>query len=219
MTLTRICNPYLVDNTNDIDEQNSPSIFCFVLSSNDRHLTSSRAIVYSWGKRCDRFYFVTRLQNTSVDLMMIEHFENTSNITPMTITQQTLEVLIYLYEHHPYSSYHWFVRASDDSFVIMPNLRRLINQLHLQQKKNKPIVHVGDVDELYKKRQIKTTGSVMLFNRYALQRLLNIQINPINENLILSQNLSFYKMDKQFKVNSRPITEVKQRRARYNVTM
>ncbi|CAF1125331.1 unnamed protein product [Adineta ricciae] len=218
-----------IQDANDVQRQGPPVIFCFVLSSNARHLTSSIAIVYSWGKRCDRFYFVTRLQNTSIDLMMLEYFENITDITPLTINQQTLNALIYLQRHSPYSSYHWFLRASDDSFVVMPNLRRLVNQLHKQAKKKKDaIVHVGDVDELYRSHQIKTTGSVMLFNHYALDQLalyeeteiekdkclsdmmydhefvscmkkFDIKINPVDSNLIRSQNLSFYKMDKQLK--------------------
>jgi hypothetical protein len=209
----------------------SPLIFCFVLSSNDRHLTSSRAIIYTWGKRCDRFYFVTRLQNTSVELMMLEKFENITNITSNTITQHTLNVLSYLEKEALFSSYHWFLRGSDDSFVILPNLRRLINQLN----PNYPLAYVGDVEQMYKNYQISTSGSVMLFNRHALTRLtsfddikddklynekeecleniiydhelvkcmkqIGININPLNNNLILSQNLSTYRMDKRLKGN------------------
>ncbi len=238
-----IVSTLFFENTNDnnrIDENNVrtrklPLIFCFVLSANDRHLTSARAIVYSWGKRCDRFYFVTRLQNTSVDLMMLQNFENITDITPTTINDHTVNVLAYLQDKQLFSSYHWFLRASDDSFVIMPNLRRLINQLH-RQENTRPLVYVGDVEEMYEKYQIRTSGSVMLFNRNALDRLvivdesendanhsdldkqpcltkitydhefvtclkqIGMNINPVNNNLILSQNLSFYKMDKRFKV-------------------
>ena len=152
---------------NDYDDrmmEQPPLIFCFVLSANNRHLTSSRAIVYSWGKRCDRFYFVTRLQNTSVDLMMLEKFENITDITSTTITQHTFDVFLYLQKEQLFSSYHWFLRASDDSYVIIPNLRRLITQLN-RRKNNRPLAYVGDVEQMYKKYQISTSGSVMLFNR------------------------------------------------------
>jgi hypothetical protein len=218
----------------DIDRQKPPLIFCFVMSANNRQLTSSRAILYSWGKRCDRFYFVTRLQNTSVDLMMLERFDDISDITPTTITQQTLDILLYLKTEEFALPYHWFLRASDDSYVIIPNLRRLVTRLH-RIENERPFAYVGDVEQMYKKYQIATTGSVMLFNRYALERLIladlegdlnildlekqdclanmiydhefvscmkqiDININPLNENLILSQNLSLYKMDERFKV-------------------
>jgi hypothetical protein len=221
-------------NDNDVERERSPLIFCFVLSANDRHLTSSRAIVYSWGKRCDRFYFVTRLQNTSIELMMLEEFENISDITSTTINQLTLDVLLYLRKQNLASSYHWFLRASDDSYVIIPNLRRLISQLHLI-KPTRAFAYVGDVEQMYEKYQISTSGSVMLFNREALDRLviadldyyynkadlekqkclvemtddhefvacmkqIDINVNPLNDNLILSQNLSMYKMDKRLKV-------------------
>lgn len=231
-----IFNVLLFDGDDEIEVQKSPLIFCFVLSSNDRHLTSSRAIIYSWGKRCDRFYFVTRLQNTSVELMMLEHFQDLTNITSTTITQHTFNVLSYLQREQLFSSYHWFLRGSDDSFVIIPNLRRLISQLNIKEN-NSPLAYVGDVEQMYKKYQISTSGSVMLFNRNALNRLATsddleddtlyfakqkclaqmiydhefvscmkqIGINTKND-LILSQNLSMYKMDKRLKVmNNRSV--------------
>jgi len=212
--------------TEDISKP--PAIFCFVLSANDHHLTSSQAIVYSWGKRCDRFYFVTRLQNTSADLMMLERFEKTIDITPTTITQHTLNVLRYLDNELLFSSYQWFIRATDDSFVIIPNLRRLIAQLQIK-KYDSPIAYVGDVERMHEKYNIKTSGSVMLFNRKALDRFvisyiekrrcsftmiydhelvacmkqIGINVNPIDDNRILSLQLSTYKMDKRFKVTDK----------------
>ena len=234
----------------NVDEEESPVIFCFVLSANDRHLTSSRAIIYSWGKRCDRFYFVTRLQNTSVELMMLPQFENLTDITPNTINSITGEVLLYLQGEQLFSSYQWFLRASDDCYVIIPHLCRLITRLN-RREMNEPMVYVGDVEEMYEKYGFVSTGSVMIFNRAALNlfhsnpcdeeviydhelieclREIGMRVNPIEENLIYSQNLSIYRMDQRLKVNlrrisrlrpyhveytsSRPITEVKQRRAR-----
>ncbi|CAF3380232.1 unnamed protein product [Rotaria socialis] len=218
---------------NNFEETKSPLIFCFVTSANDRHLTSARAIAYSWGKRCDRFYFIARLQNTSINLMILEYFENITDITVTTITQKTFDVLAYLETTNSFKSYNWFLRASDDSFVIIPNLRQLVRQLN-DKHHNYPLAYVGDVEQMFDKYQIATTGSVMLFNRRALYRLTysddlsddeqelefereqcfknmiydhefvrcmeisRIKINPMYDNLILSQNLSFYKMDKRF---------------------
>ena len=110
----------------------SSSIFCFVLTENRRHATSAQAIVRTWGKRCDRFYFVTRLQNTSISLMMLEHFENITDITPTTLTRYTLDVLTFLERESTFTAYQWFLRASDESFVIIPNLRR--SSLNCKQK-------------------------------------------------------------------------------------
>ena len=221
-------------NDHAIDQQRAPLVFCFVLSSNDRHLTSSRAVVYSWGKRCDRFYFITRLQNTSIDLMMLPKFENSTDINSTTINQYTLDVLLHLRNEELAASSHWFLRGSEDTFVIVPNLRRLVTQLD-REENHHPFAYVGDVEELYDKHQISTSGSVMLFNRNALDRLhqfdfqddknrmdiqkeqcfekmiydhefvkcikqIEININPVNDNLIFSQDLARYKMDKRLKV-------------------
>jgi hypothetical protein len=208
--------------------QKSSLVFCFVLSANNRHLTSSRAIIYSSGKRCDRLYFITRLQNTSVDLMIRERFEKTADITRATVTQQTLNVLRYLENELSFSAYQWFLRATDDSFVVMPNLRRFITQLQIK-KYNRALAYVGDVERMYKKYGITTSGSVMLFNRKALNRFvasylekrrcalnliydheliicmkrIGINVNPVDDNLILSSNLLTYRMDKRLKVTEK----------------
>ena len=212
----------------------SSSIFCFVLTENRRHATSAQAIVRTWGKRCDRFYFITRLQNTSISLMMLEHFENITDITPTTLTRYTLDVLTFLERESTFTAYQWFLRASDESFVILPNLRRLVAQLQAKEY-DYPLAYVGDVQDMYDKYQFVTSGSVMLFNRQALNRLvtanskdsdediesaerrcsammvydyefvvcmkrIGIRVNPVNNNLILSQNLSTYKTDERLKV-------------------
>ncbi len=214
---------------NNIDEEQPLQIFCFVLSANDRHLTSSPAIIHSWGKRCDRFYFVTRLQNTSVELMMLEKFENITDVTSTSINRLTLDVLSYLRNEQLAAPYQWFLRANDDSYVVVPNLRRLVKRLDRQ-----PLVYTGDVEQMYEKYHFLSTGSVMLFNRKALDRLIipdsedyendlqkqkcfsdmiydhefitcmkqqDININSVtNDHLILSQNLAIYRMDKRLKV-------------------
>ena len=217
-------------------EYASSAIFCFVLTENRHHASSAQAIVRTWGKRCDRFYFVTRLQNTSISLMMLEHFENITDITPETITRYTLDVLTFLDSEPTFTSYQWFLRASDESFVIIPNLRRLVAQFQIQQYEY-PLAYVGDVQDMHDKYQLATSGSVMLFNRRALRvfvaanskdsdedverrcpttmiydhefvvcmKRIGIRVNPVKNNLILSQNLSTYKSDERFKVTSRQV--------------
>jgi hypothetical protein len=157
----------IVTRTNQHKQDRSPQIFCFVLTANHRHLTSAKAIVHSWGKRCDRFYFVARLQNTSVDLMMLEMFENITDITWKTVNRYTLDVLLHLQQESLFSSYHWFLRATDDSFVIMPNLRKLISELQVKND-HQGLAYVGDVERLYETCSMTSSGSVMLFNRNAL---------------------------------------------------
>lgn len=220
-----------IDTDDDENSRDSPPLFfCLVLSANDRHLTSSKAIAYTWGKRCDRFYFLTRLQNTSIELLMLEKFENTSDVTATTINQYTLDALMHLNDEELFSSYRWFVRAGDDSFVIVPNLRKLVNELDRKIGQN-PYVYVGDVEEMHEKYGYSTSGSVMVFNRQAMKVLIaptlsedgpeqitcpnsiiydhefvhclrnsGVQISPPSENLVLSQNLSTYRRDERLKV-------------------
>lgn len=210
----------------------SPKIFCFVLTENKNHLTLSRSVVYTWGKQCDRFYFITRLLNTSTELMMLPKFENTTDVTERMINRITFDVLLHLRDEIFASSYHWFLRASDTSFVIMPNLRRLLSQLE-EQENHRPYIHIGDAEKVFDQHQLPSIGSVMLFNRHALNEMhsyfsndrnddkehcvgnmiydhefikclkrVQIQMNSQDENLILSQPLPNYRMDRRLKVSN-----------------
>jgi hypothetical protein len=67
--------------------------------------------------------------------MILERFEKTIDITLTTITQHTLNVLRYVENELLFSSYQWFIGVTDDSFVIIPNLRWLIAQLHIFKKR------------------------------------------------------------------------------------
>ena len=162
--------------------------------------------------------------------MMLTKFENTSDVTSSNINQYTLDALTYLQQEPMFSPYDWFLRTGDDSFVIVPNLRKLVKELQMQESPY-ALAQVGDVETMYQRYGISTSGSAMLFNRKALNRLiipnfddgqeirpqcsgsivhdhefidclrqLDIRINPVNENLILSQNLSTYRMDRRLKV-------------------
>ena len=127
------------DNHKSIDKENrldSSWMFCVVLDANNHHFTASSTIVYSWGKRCDRFYFITRLLNVSVGWMMIEQFEKAIDSTLMTITQHKLNVLWYLNNKFLFSSYRWLLPVIDHLFVILSCLRLLIVQLQSKTSNN-----------------------------------------------------------------------------------
>jgi hypothetical protein len=160
---------------------------------------------------------------------MLEKFENITDVTSTSINRLTLDVLSYLRNEQLAAPYQWFLRANDDSYVVVPNLRRLVKRLDRQ-----PLVYTGDVEQMYEKYHFLSTGSVMLFNRKALDRLIipdsedyendlqkqkcfsdmiydhefitcmkqqDININSVtNDHLILSQNLAIYRMDKRLKV-------------------
>lgn len=154
------------------DERSSGSlVLCVSFARNDYHETAARATINTWGKRCDRFYFVTRLQNTSIELMMIEKYQNTSDINWSNINMYTFDVFTYLENQLMFQQYHWFLRASDQAFVIVPNLHRLIEKLIKRQIDRTAIVYVGDASRLHDEFNYTSAGSVMLFNRQALRMI------------------------------------------------
>ncbi|CAF1456629.1 unnamed protein product, partial [Didymodactylos carnosus] len=152
------------------------SIFCFVLSSSSKHEKSSIATLYTWAKRCDRFYFVTKLQNTSVDFMMLENFQNIDMLENETV-ERTFDVLPTISKD--FSSYSWFLRATDETIVIMENLRKLVSRLD-SYSSQLPIAYAGDVERMYKQHQMISNGAAILFNRQALNQMIIAFANEDN---------------------------------------
>ncbi|XP_029656801.1 glycoprotein-N-acetylgalactosamine 3-beta-galactosyltransferase 1-like [Octopus sinensis] len=96
-------------------------IFCMILTSKNNYKTRGRAVLDTWGKRCDKtFYFVGKV------------IANESFITSLNINDD--------YEHLPsktygglkyieakfHDEYDWIVKADDDTYIIVNNLRQFL---------------------------------------------------------------------------------------------
>ena len=99
-----------------------PKVFCAVFTHSKAH-SKLHYVHNTWGKRCDKIlYFSGPKDPDQVDdpkfelvyLDMVDKYER--------ITEKTLLTFEYIYENF-INEYDWFVRANDDTYIIMENLK------------------------------------------------------------------------------------------------
>ncbi|KAK3095478.1 hypothetical protein FSP39_015158 [Pinctada imbricata] len=101
-------------------------ILCFVMTTPSNIATKAMAVNNTWGSRCDKLLFVNAEVITSLPTMVIEVEEGRDHLT-----KKTYKSLQYLYKHYV-DSYDWFLKADDDAYLIMENLRHLLESYNSQ---------------------------------------------------------------------------------------
>jgi glycoprotein-N-acetylgalactosamine 3-beta-galactosyltransferase len=92
--------------------------------------TKAKAVYETWGKRCDRILFVSTPSNISTNLPVVT-FPNITEESRDILTNKTMNAFAYIYDNH-FDESEWFLKADDDTFVIMENLRLILKGYHPQ---------------------------------------------------------------------------------------
>jgi glycoprotein-N-acetylgalactosamine 3-beta-galactosyltransferase len=106
--------------------------------TNQEHLESrARAVYETWGHRCGRFIFVTRLNSSTrytiydnqnvylkEDELPIQYIPTLPDENYSHLSDKVRSTLIFLNKYYP--NYDWYLKADDDTFIIVENLLRFL---------------------------------------------------------------------------------------------
>jgi hypothetical protein len=114
----------------------STKIFCFVLTQPDNFRSKAMVAYDSWAKECDKVKFISvipkslKASSESNELMFEDKLpllqptghvvENYNNLT-----DKVFKTIAELYKKYS-SDYDWFLKADDDTFVFVENLRTFL---------------------------------------------------------------------------------------------
>ncbi|XP_065360903.1 glycoprotein-N-acetylgalactosamine 3-beta-galactosyltransferase 1-like [Calliphora vicina] len=101
---------------------NRTRVLCWILTNPTNHLTKAIHIRHTWGRRCNKLLFMSTEEDevlTTVKLDVEEGREHLWNKTRLALK--------YIYDHH-IDEAEWFLKADDDTYVIMDNLRYFLYQ-------------------------------------------------------------------------------------------
>jgi hypothetical protein len=103
--------------------ENGPRILCAIFTHKSVHKTTLPPVHNTWAKRCDKVIYMTgpKSPDQNDDPTMPFVYLNITDIYDR-ITDKTFKTMEYIYENLM-NEFDWFLRANDDTFIIMENLR------------------------------------------------------------------------------------------------
>jgi hypothetical protein len=110
-------------------------IYCLILTSPQYFDTRARAVHSTWAPRCDGYSFVSEYSNDTKGLPIAPIGNLSSGYWRLTL--KTTLAFHYVYEHF-YNDYDWFVKADDDTYLFIENLK-----LFLQEKNSSEPITFG----------------------------------------------------------------------------
>ncbi|XP_031636931.1 glycoprotein-N-acetylgalactosamine 3-beta-galactosyltransferase 1-like [Contarinia nasturtii] len=104
--------------TVSIQLYNDVRILCWILTTPKNHQTRAIHVKRTWGKRCNKLVFMSTRHDNSIDSVAL----NVSSDTPSMTWGKTKRAFQYVYQHYRNDA-DWFLKADDDTYVILENLR------------------------------------------------------------------------------------------------
>ncbi|KAH3777467.1 hypothetical protein DPMN_178914 [Dreissena polymorpha] len=104
-------------------------VLCWIMTSPKNLDSRATAVRRTWARRCNKLLFISSVTNETFPTIGIELPEGRDHLTGKTI-----KAFKYIYEHH-IDDADWFMKADDDTYVILENLRYFLSG----QNSNEPI--------------------------------------------------------------------------------
>ncbi|XP_016954725.1 glycoprotein-N-acetylgalactosamine 3-beta-galactosyltransferase 1 [Drosophila biarmipes] len=157
---------------------NETRVLCLVMTSPKNHQSRAIHIQGTWGTRCNKLIFMSTKADEQLGTVVLNVREGYSNSWPKT--RASLE---YVYKRY-FHQYDWFLKADDDTYVIMENLRALL----YAQSPKRPILF-GDKFQTHVKEGYTSGGSSYVLSRMALHRLIKLGFS--NSSICTNRNYGY----------------------------
>ncbi|KAI0226120.1 Glycoprotein-N-acetylgalactosamine 3-beta-galactosyltransferase 1 [Lamellibrachia satsuma] len=134
-------------------------VLCWVMTSEKNLNTRARHVQATWTRRCNKLLFASDHKNDGFPTIDINVPVGRSHLT-----MKTMKTFDYVYKHH-YNDVDWFIKADDDTYVILENLRYFLSSKNTSQP-----VYFGHLYMYHMKQGYNAGGSGYVLSREALRR-------------------------------------------------
>ncbi|KAK6745994.1 hypothetical protein RB195_012231 [Necator americanus] len=105
-------------------------VFCWITTHPASHKTKAYAVANTWGQLCNRIVFVSNGTDEKLPIILVNISESRGQLW-----SKTRKAFKWIYKN-VLNDYDWFLKADDDTYVHMDNLRALL----LDYSPNDPLV-------------------------------------------------------------------------------
>ncbi|CAG5130206.1 unnamed protein product [Candidula unifasciata] len=135
-------------------------VLIWVLTSPANMEKRATAVKNTWARRCNKILFFSSKDNATFPAIGLNVPEGREHLTA-----KTMKAVRYIYEHH-FDDADWFMKADDDTYVIVENLRYFLSG----QNTSEP-VFFGHHFKLFVKQGYYSGGGGYVLSKEALRRL------------------------------------------------
>ena len=124
------------------DSERRIKILCLVDTNQAYHDTRAKAIMATWGSRCDKLVFASNHSNESIGAIKPPNLSEGSPTDDLWNKHR--ETLRFVWDHYK-DDYDWFFKANDETYVIIDNLIAFLMSPEIQAQHNRGAsLHIGN---------------------------------------------------------------------------
>ena len=116
-----------------------PKILCFIMSHSGYHDTRIKAVWETWGKRCDKLVVTSDKADPTIGAIEIKD----SPSTYLGLWHKLNSSMQYIYETYRHHDYEWIMKADDDTYMIVENLKAYLSspEVQMQHQQGEPLIY------------------------------------------------------------------------------
>lgn len=171
--------PKLVGENTDAQELiNTVRILCWIMTSPKSHWKAG-IVRDTWGRRCNILVFISSQEDPVLPSVKVNLTADNRN----TLWGKTKEAFKYVYKHYRDQA-DWFVKADDDTYMVIENLRYMLNGY----QPSEPIWFGCKFKVIVKPNGYMSGGAGYVLSREALERFVGfaLQKKPLQPGKIVA---------------------------------
>ncbi|XP_015266431.1 PREDICTED: glycoprotein-N-acetylgalactosamine 3-beta-galactosyltransferase 1 [Gekko japonicus] len=137
-------------------------ILCWVMTGPQNLEKKARHVKATWAQRCNKMLFMSSEENKDFPTVGLETKEGRDQLY-----WKTIKAFQYVHDHH-LGEADWFMKADDDTYVALDNLRWLLSKYSPEEA-----IYFGRRFKPYVKQGYMSGGAGYVLSKEALRRFVN----------------------------------------------